>query len=188
MASCRTTRRGPAMSAAKCSARCSDVARGKIAGDGAGRRGSPLRGRAAERARAARRARFPGGGGAGRGRPGRRPHRGAAARRQQAGPRHVGHHEGARAEHRHRRDGGFQPQAGDRRRRLQGRGARAHAGAVARLQPSGGISDSGGHRDRLPEADRDRGERRRPPARRPGGGGDPRLAQARTLQGQGCEI
>ena len=45
-----------------------------------------------------------------------------------------------------------------------------------------------GRQDRLREADRDHGQRRRPPAGRPGRRRDPRLPSARTLQGQGDQI
>ena len=42
--------------------------------------------------------------------------------------------------------------------------------------------------DRLRAADRDHGQRRRPPAGRPGRRRDPRLPPARALQGQGHQI
>ena len=67
---------------------------------------------------------------------------------------------------------------------VQGR----HAQSAARLQPRHRVSDPQRRQDRLRTADPDHGQRRRPPARRPDRGRDPRLPSARTLQGQGDQI
>ena len=114
---------------------------------------------------------------------------GRAARRDEAGARALGHVAHAGAEHLRRRD-----------RRASRRSWRSAASAIARRCRARTCSLALGysHEVNYPipdgikiadaEADRDRRLRHRQAEGRPGGGGNPPLAAAGALQGQGREI